>query len=224
MVRLASLFFVALGSQASDATRPEAPTMDTKTKRELSAATVSRGPSIAQTPEVGKVVKSSHSFAEKQALKDCSEVKDGWLFLGGNLSAGNLVVLRDLGITHILNCCDRVPCKFKSSITYQVVSVFDTKGSDITVHFPDALAFIDAAHATGGGVLVHCMVGASRSTSIVLAWLISRCKMPLGEAFRHTRARRSVARPNRAFCLQLIEYEESVLGKRTATLADFGHK
>ncbi|CAE8590196.1 unnamed protein product [Polarella glacialis] len=166
---------------------------------------------------------SARPMAERQALKDASEIQQGFLYLSGQMAAGSLPVLKELGVSHVLNCCDRVPCKFKKSLSYKVISVFDTKGSDIRAHFAEALEFIDAAKAAGGAVLVHCMVGASRSTSIVLAWLVSRCKIPLQAAFRDVRIRRSVARPNRAFCEQLMEFEREVLGSTSATLADFGH-
>lgn len=162
-------------------------------------------------------------FAVWQALKDASNVKDGWLFLGGQMAAGNLTALQQLGVTHVLNCCDRIPCKFKASITYKVLPINDTRTSDVQVFFPEALDFIDKARASDGGILVHCMVGASRSTSLVLAWFVSRCRMPLSEAFKHVRTQRHVARPNRGFCQQLMDYEKDTLGSCSATLAEFFH-
>lgn len=163
------------------------------------------------------------ALAERQALEDATDVYSGWLFLGGQAAAGSLAALRKLGVTHVLNCCDRVPCRFPKALTYKVVHVFDIKSANIQKHLPEAIAFIDAAREAGGGCLVHCMVGASRSTSMVLAWLVDRCKVPLKDAFADVRARRGVAKPNRSFCEQLMEFEESVLGTRSATLADFGH-
>lgn len=162
-------------------------------------------------------------LAERQAREDLSEVVDGFLYLSGQMGAGNRAALRGLSVTHILNVCDRIPCKFKNDFTYKVVSVHDTRGSDIRKHFLEALEFIDTAQAVGGRCLVHCMVGASRSTSIVLAWLVSRCEIGLKDAYKDVRARRKVARPNRSFCEQLIEFELEVRGCRSATLADFGH-
>lgn len=209
-------FFVELGST---------PVAEIGDKISISSASLGVTAAASEETPLPKPKRgSAGSLPQRQALKDASEIKDGWLFLGGNLSASNLAALQELGVTHVLNCCERVPCKFKKSLTYKVISVFDTKSSDIRQHFADAIAFIDSARASRGGVLVHCMVGASRSTSLVLAWLVARCQMPLLEAFRRVRAQRSVARPNRSFCQQLMEFETEVLGKQTASLADFGHK
>jgi len=163
------------------------------------------------------------SWGDRQALKDLSAVWAG-LFLSGQMGATNRRALQDIGVTHIINCCDRVPCKFPKMCTYKVICVSDIKSSNIQQHFEDALPFIDDALSSGGRCLVHCMVGASRSTSIVLAWLVSRQRLPLKAAYQHVSARRPVARPNRGFCQQLIDFEMSELGSRSASLKDFGHK
>ena len=58
------------------------------------------------------------------------------------------------------------------------------QGSDIREFIPEALAFIDEVVANGGKILVHCMVGASRSVALVLAWLVARCRMPLKQVLQ----------------------------------------
>ena len=70
--------------------------------------------------------------------------------------------------------------------------MMDTKSSDIRVHIPDACAFIDEVLKAKGKVLVHCMVGASRSVSLVLAWLVAECKLPLKQAFQLVRSNSDV--------------------------------
>ena len=66
---------------------------------------------------------------------------------------------------------------------------------------------MEAAIKSGGKVLVNCWQGASRSTTIVLAYLVKCEGLDLVEALRLVRAKRDV-RPNDGFLLQLIELEE----------------
>eukprot|EP00439_Symbiodinium_sp_Y106_P004245 s171_g1.t1 len=176
-------------------------------------------PSATAAPRKGRA-----PLAVRQAVEDASDIREGWLFLGGQMAASSLDSLQQIGITHILNCCERVPCKFRSRITYKTVAVMDTKSSDIREFIAEALSFIDDVVAAGGKVLVHCMVGASRSVALVLAWLVARCQMPLKQAFQEVRSKRHQARPNRSFCEQLMEFEKDTLGSCSATLADFHHK
>ncbi len=141
-----------------------------------------------EVADVVAVPKGPPSFATKKALEDASEVKDGWLFLSGQLAASNWGCLQRLGITHVLNCCERIPCKFKGRLKYKVIPVMDTKSSDIRAYIPDAVEFIDEVLAGNGKVLVHCMVGASRSVSLVLAWLVAHSRLPLKQAFQLVRS------------------------------------
>ena len=164
------------------------------------------------------------TLADKNAAKDLSCVVDGFLYAGGQQAAGSRRALTEAGITHVLNCCDRIKCRFKKSFTYKVLHVHDTKGTDITAQFDEALQFLDACEEAGGRALVHCLVGASRSVSICLAYMVKRRKIPLDAAFKQCRERRSVARPNRRFCEQLIEYEAEVRGgERSAMTLEGTH-
>lgn len=132
------------------------------------------------------------SLKEKQARQDTSCILDGTLYLGGQQSAASLKSLRCFSISFILNLCERLPNRFPSSIEYMVLSVYDTKNADISGHFRTANAFIKRAHDQGKACLVHCLVGASRSTAIVLAYLVGEKGMSLREAFTLVKARRKV--------------------------------
>ena len=67
----------------------------------------------------------------EEARADATDVLDGWLFLGGQRAAASRKALQDLGVTHVLNCCSRIPCKFPNVFKYAVVEIFDTKHADL---------------------------------------------------------------------------------------------
>ena len=121
-----------------------------------------------------------------------------------------------------MNCCERIP--FASRRTENLLlPLTDQKGAELAPHLPTACEFLDRAKASGRACLVHCMVGASRSVAVVLAYLMAREGMGLGHAWRLVKQRRPVARPNRGFAEQLIAMDEGRGGGGAGVcLADFG--
>ena len=75
--------------------------------------------------------------------------------------------------------------------------------------------FIHAAVLDNHSVLVHCLMGMSRSTTVLAAYLIKHQRMPLVEALHLIRKNRSLAYPNLGFWQQLCEFEQAVLGSRS---------
>lgn len=53
------------------------------------------------------------------------------------------------------------------NIKYMGLNVLDMPQSKISIHFMEAADFIDKAIQNNGKVLVHCMMGYSRSATIV---------------------------------------------------------
>lgn len=66
--------------------------------------------------------------------------------------------------------------------------------------------FIDQALENGGRVLIHCMAGISRSSSVLIYYLMRKNNESFTGAVRLVRSFRSIVAPNRSFQLQLINY------------------
>lgn len=50
------------------------------------------------------------------------------------------------------------------------IPVQDTEYDDLLIHLPNACRFIQAALDEGGKVLVHCVMGISRSATVICAF------------------------------------------------------
>ena len=93
---------------------------------------------------------------------------------------------------------------------YLVVDVLDGPHEPIGRHFARVNAFVAAARAQGGTVLVHCHGGVSRAAALVLAFLIGREGLGFDDALAALRAARPVVDPNPGFVTQLRAFEASL--------------
>eukprot|EP01062_Namystynia_karyoxenos_P050409 TRINITY_DN39189_c0_g1_i1.p1 TRINITY_DN39189_c0_g1~~TRINITY_DN39189_c0_g1_i1.p1 ORF type:complete len:230 (+),score=71.40 TRINITY_DN39189_c0_g1_i1:80-691(+) len=142
------------------------------------------------------------------------------VWLGNQVAAGGMVPLSDRtaqylaeckaelqrdGVTHIL-CFAEELCVFPDDFAYHQIRIADHESSELTPHFAAAFAFIDAALASGGGVLVHCNAGISRSPSLVIAWLMGHLGVGFDEAALTVLRARPCANPV-AFLGELLALE-----------------
>lgn len=152
----------------------------------------------------------------RQHLRDDAEpnrVAEG-LYIGSIGAAFSRDILLREGVTHVLTVANALLPRFPDAFEYRVVPVLDSPDCDIAALFDECIAFIDAALASGGRVLVHCFAGRSRSASVVLAYLMRVHGMALADALEHLRAVRPVVCPNSGFMRQLEAFEAGVRAQR----------
>ncbi|XP_038980139.1 protein-tyrosine-phosphatase MKP1 [Phoenix dactylifera] len=142
--------------------------------------------------------------------KECSKVADH-IYLGGDSVARNREILRRNGITHVLNCVGFVcPEYFKSDLVYKTLWLQDSPTEDITSILYDVFDYFEDVREQGGRVLVHCCQGVSRSTSLVIAYLMWRKGQSFEDAFQYVKAARGIANPNMGFACQLLQCQKRV--------------
>ncbi|KIM38743.1 hypothetical protein M413DRAFT_51531, partial [Hebeloma cylindrosporum] len=103
-------------------------------------------------------------------------------------------------ITHILSVCS--DCR-STGPKHLTISVEDTEYEDLLIHLPKTCRFIEDALERGGRVLVHCVMGVSRSATVVAAFLMKTRGTTAPEAIRHIKHRRPQIHPNYGFIKQL---------------------
>ncbi|CAG9336283.1 MKP2_5 [Blepharisma stoltei] len=129
------------------------------------------------------------------------------LYLGSVGAAYTLATLKRLKITHILTLCDCLPPKFPGEFEYKVVNVIDDPKENLSAHFKECFEFIKEAIASGGTVLVHCFAGVSRSSTVVIGYLMTYSKMSMKDAMAFVKSKRPWIQPNYGFLQQLRKYE-----------------
>ncbi|RUS70164.1 hypothetical protein EGW08_022076 [Elysia chlorotica] len=138
------------------------------------------------------------------------------LYLGGVLAALNERDLQAKGITHVLSVDEKpLPDILTSKLCYRHVFALDLDDFDLLSYFPECLAFIDQAREGGDRVLVHCQAGISRSSTVVIAYLMHKLGLSKQQATDRVTSIRRIARPNDGFeeQLQLFEHMGGRLDK-----------
>lgn len=143
---------------------------------------------------------------------DYNEVLPG-LLIGSKRIATNKTVLKEMGITHVLNAAEgkgfmRVDTSeeyYKHlDITYFGLACSDDETTKIAEYFDTASDFIDNALTSGGKILVNCMKGFSRSSTLVIAYFMIKKGMTAQNATSFVRSKRKIG-PNSNFLEQLCQ-------------------
>lgn len=131
------------------------------------------------------------------------------LWLGGVEDAYDEKRLKAQGTTHILTVeCSALREQHRAGFTVHFVDAEDSAEEDLLHHFDDCFHFIESARGDdNGGVLVHCFMGYSRSSTIVLSYLMRKEGLSLKDATENVMKLRNIG-PNPGFLHQLRLFEK----------------
>ena len=132
------------------------------------------------------------------------------IFLGSYLSAKNYQELEKKNIKYILNCASECQNLFENkNIKYLKLDIKDQNDFPIENFFEQGSQFIqESINNNDGNILIHCMEGKSRSTSILMAYLIKYKNENTNSAYKILKAKRKLTMPNLGFMYKLREYEK----------------
>ncbi|KAG2493533.1 hypothetical protein HYH03_008347 [Edaphochlamys debaryana] len=144
-----------------------------------------------------------------ESMDDRPVQVDDKLFIGSMAAEHNYDGLKAAGITHVLQVAEgMVPSHSSEGLRYRTVQVADCPSEDLVAHFGRCFDFIAEAHGQGGGVLVHCVAGVSRSATVCMGWLMFRHRLTVDEAFKRVHRVRPWVAPNPGFRKQLERFYE----------------
>ena len=142
-----------------------------------------------------------------------SEIIPNQLFLGDVFDTTNE---KHLSTNHI-QC---IVCLAKVNITtnrtlykYELEDNYDCP----IIDYFDEISNIIHHEISNGPVLVNCIAGISRSSSIVIAYLMKYHQMDLKNAFSMVKQKRNQICPNKKFMEYLITYEYQLYQKNSLT-------
>ena len=98
------------------------------------------------------------------------------IYIGNYSTSTNLELLQGIGITNIISVIPSFNPPFQDKFKYYHIPAYDDESQDLSTQFEKSNQYIQEILQNKGKVLIHCMVGRSRSVTIFLAFLISLIK------------------------------------------------
>lgn len=157
---------------------------------------------------------SSPSPPSSSSYPDFHWIVDGLAL--GNVRAGTTFdTLQQAGIDVLVIALPTLP-RHKLAYVHQGVSflhvpVQDHPAEDLSRYFGLVFDFIDGYLKAGRRVLVHCHAGISRSTTLLVAFLMRRYQWTRDQALQWVKQQRSIIAPNPGFAEQLLRWEQQVV-------------
>ena len=152
--------------------------------------------------------------------KVCSMILDNFLYLGSDIVAKDYDLLKENGITHVVNCAADYSADYhiEKGIKYLPLNLKDHVRENIESTFYWVIDFMTQAKKEGGRVYIHCVQGISRSTTMCLCYMMFTQKISLDDGLKFIRERRSIANPNMTFMAQLIWFHKRLYDDSYNTL------
>lgn len=165
-------------------------------------------------PEVRSIKRGDGSTVLYASPNDrtaqCLTEPDTRLCIGNQFAGVNAAhLVGELGITHIVTAIGE-PTMRIPGIDYLVLNFADYSNVDVRAQLDQSYHYIVNALASdpSARVLVHCAAGVSRSSTIVINYLIRAHRLRYAEALMRVRGVRSVVQPNYGFEQQLRQIRE----------------
>jgi len=118
------------------------------------------------------------------------------IYLGSAFNAASYQTLKNLNIKVIINATSEISEYYPNDFTYLRYSIYDNNKQSIKKYLEEAynnILFYQKNNT--GNILIHCFVGASRSASIVLYYLMKNKSYTFDEALNFLKERRPIVNP-----------------------------
>lgn len=139
------------------------------------------------------------------------------IYLGSAYNAASYSTLKKLDINVIVNATTEIRNYFPDEFIYYKYSLYDNNECSITKYLDDSFDSIKHHQDnTGGNILVHCFMGASRSVSIVANYImktvtnIDGSHYTFEEALQFIKNKRPITNPTHKLAGELIKHNKKI--------------
>lgn len=125
------------------------------------------------------------------------------VYISSSKAAKDKHALKSRGITHVINTTAEIPNYHPYDFSYIKLNLEDGNDDLISVLQPSYDFMINALMNPRSKILIHCHMGISRSSSVLIYYLMTHFNMSYDKAYRLAKSRRSIIRPNMWYQSQL---------------------
>ena len=127
------------------------------------------------------------------------------IYLGSAYNAANYHQLTNLGIQVIVNVTKEISIYFPDNYEYKKLELYDNDQADIKKYLDESYEYMK--QNSDKKILIHCKMGASRSVSILLYYMMKEHNMKLDDALKMVKEKRIIINPNNRFITILKQYD-----------------
>ena len=140
------------------------------------------------------------------------EIIKNKLYLGNMFDANDTDTIKNNNISCIVCVAERLKIiNTNPNVTVHKYELADDYSCNISLYFDEIGEIINK----GGIVLVNCAAGISRSSTIVIAYIMKYYKLNLKTTFLYVKKKRNQICPNKKFMECLLDYELALFGKNS---------
>ena len=139
-----------------------------------------------------------------------NEIIKGKLWVGDSRSSINAQSLKEKNIHAVITVRGSLSNSIKYYKKHEIdvlhLSLGDNPDTNIAQFFPPVFHFIEEYNNNNKAVLIHCWAGISRSTTLVISYVMRKEHMNVQDAIEYVRDKRPCTAPNKGFLNQLNVY------------------
>ena len=152
------------------------------------------------------------NYMYNQFFTDYDKITDR-IYLGNIAGAQNKHFLDNNNIGYVINLANQSYDK-DPKISYLNININDTPDTNIKQHFKTIIDFFNKGIISDKNIYIHCKAGISRSSSALIAYLMSK-GLDMKTSVNYVISRRKIIEPNDGFWQQLMEFEKELYGKNS---------
>ncbi len=119
------------------------------------------------------------------------------IYIGDHNAATSMTLLRNYGVTHVINCAAEIPDYYVHLLHYYRLNLLD-QNDNLIPALKNGLGFIRKAidNNKNAKIFIHCHMGRSRSASMVIYYLMMESNVTFDNALTYLKSVRPTVSPN----------------------------